>query len=91
MVTPAMGAAMMDPTYFLRENGAKHGYRGFHWRLSTLHGSRQAYLHNVRQVESFLRLVGEPGNVRSTLVRNASKRLPQRMPDLLARRFLNKN
>jgi len=35
-VTPAMGAAMMGPMYSLRENGAQHGGRGFHLRLSTL-------------------------------------------------------
>jgi len=39
MVTPAMGAAMMGPMYSLRENGAQHGFRGFHLRLSTLQDS----------------------------------------------------
>jgi len=36
MVTPAMGAAMIDQMYSLRENGAQDGGRGFHLRLSTL-------------------------------------------------------
>jgi len=40
MVTPTMGAAMMDPMYSLRENGAQRGFRGFHLRISTLQGSR---------------------------------------------------
>ena len=36
MVTPAMGAAMIGPMYSLPENGAQHGGRWFHLRLSTL-------------------------------------------------------
>ena len=40
MVTPAMGAAMIDQMYSLRENGAQDGGRGFHLRLSTLQGAR---------------------------------------------------
>ena len=36
MVTPAMAAAMISPAYSLRENGAQHGGRGFHLRLSIL-------------------------------------------------------
>jgi len=40
MVTPTMGAAMMDPMYSLRENGTQRGFRGFHLRISTLQGSR---------------------------------------------------
>ena len=43
MVTPAMGAALMDPMYSLRENGAQPGIRGFHLLLSTLQGSRLDY------------------------------------------------
>jgi len=39
MVTSAMGAAMMGPMYSLKENGAQHGFRTFHLRLSTLQGS----------------------------------------------------
>jgi len=39
MVTPAMGAAMIGPMYTLRGNGAQHGGRGIHLRLSTLQGS----------------------------------------------------
>jgi len=34
MVTPATAAAMICPMYSLRENGAQHGGRGFHLRLS---------------------------------------------------------
>jgi len=41
-----MGAAMMDPMYSLRENGAQHGGRGVHLRLSTLLGSRKSDLCN---------------------------------------------
>jgi len=36
MVTPAMGAAMIGPMYSLRGNGAQHGGREFHLRLSPL-------------------------------------------------------
>ena len=31
MVTLAMGAAMIGPMYYLGENGAQHGDRGFHY------------------------------------------------------------
>jgi len=36
MVTPAMEATMIGPMYSVRENGAQHGGRRFHLRLSTL-------------------------------------------------------
>jgi len=39
MVTPARGAAMIGPMYFLRGNGAQHGGHAFHLRLSTFQGS----------------------------------------------------
>jgi len=39
MVTPAKGAAMKGPTNSLRENGARHGGRWFHLRVSTFQGS----------------------------------------------------
>jgi len=39
MLTPAMGAAMISPMYSVRENGAQHGFHGFHLRVSTLQGS----------------------------------------------------
>jgi len=42
MVTRAMGAAMMGPMYSFLKNGAKHGFRGFHLRLSTLQGSNNS-------------------------------------------------
>ena len=41
MVTPAMGAAMKDQIFSLRENGAQHG---FHLRHSTFQGSTLQHL-----------------------------------------------
>ena len=43
MLTPAMGAAMIGPMSSLRENGAQHGFRGFHLRLSSLQGSSHTH------------------------------------------------
>jgi len=40
--TNAVGSAMMGPMYSLREIGARHGFRGFHLRLSTLQGYTSA-------------------------------------------------
>jgi len=38
-VMSVMGVPMIGPTFFVRENGAKHGGHGFHLRLYTFQGS----------------------------------------------------